>query len=196
MYELEEHKEAGGPDTAPEEYWGAYREELQTLSAKKHKGLFSVWSQQIDKLIDGFCSEIVHCWRKDHPSYQEFVLKAKLERTQNEIEYLKSELKRARSHDLENFIRRSDGFFASILAKSEEQLQSGLHFEVQKSEDGEHWEVVTGYCCLGGCDMGVYLFAAKRDALLYAAILDAVGYQPSHNIACPTCYAEYMKDCL
>ena len=196
MLELKQHREAKGPDAAPEEYWNAYREELGMLSAKRHKGPFSMWRQKIDELIDAFCGEVIHCWRKDHPSYQEFVLKAKLERAQNDVEYLKSELKQARSHDLENFIRRSDGFFASILAKSEEQLQSGLHFEVQKSEDGEHWEVVTGYCCLGGCDMGVYLFAAKRDALLYAAILDAVGYQPSHNTACPACYVDYMKDCL
>lgn len=196
MLELKQHREDEGPDAAPEEYWDAYREELGTLSARGHKSLFSIWRQQIGELIDGFCSVIVYHWRKNHPSYQEFVLKAKLERAQNDIEYLQGELKRARSHDLENFIRRSDGFFANILAKSEEQLQSGLHFEVQKSEDGEHWEVVTGYCCLGGCDMGVHLFAARRDALLYAAILDAVGYQPSHHAACPACYAEYMKDCL
>lgn len=196
MLELKQHREAEGPDAAPEEYWDAYREELGTLSAKRHKGPLSMWRQKIDELIDDFCGEAIHCWRKDHPSYQEFVLKAKLERAQNDVEYLKSELKRARSHDLENFIQKSDGFFARILGKSDEQLESGLHFEVQKPEGYKLWQVETGYCCLCGCEMGVHQFATKRDALLYAAILDAVGYKPYYNSACPACYVDYMKDCL
>ena len=44
------------------------------------------------------------------------------------------------------------------------------------------WETVTEHCCLGGCDMGVYTFPTERDALLFAALLQAAGYHPPHNI--------------
>ena len=44
--------------------------------------------------------------------------------------------------------------------------------------------------------MGVYTFPTERDALLFAALLQAIGYHPPHNIACPACYAEYHKDCI
>ncbi|MDO5595040.1 MAG: hypothetical protein Q4G01_09575, partial [Eubacteriales bacterium] len=69
-------------------------------------------------------------------------------------------------------------------------------FPIRKSETGDGWETVTGFCCLGGCDMDVYHFRTERDALLFAVLLAAVGYKPPHNIACPACYEEYMKDSL
>lgn len=55
---------------------------------------------------------------------------------------------------------------------------------------------MTEYCCLGGCDMGIYSFDRERDALLFAALLSALGHKPSHNTACSACYAEYRKDCV
>ena len=58
------------------------------------------------------------------------------------------------------------------------------------------WEAVTSFCCLGGCDMDVYPFPSERDALLFAALLKAVGYQPPHNVACAECYQEYMSEQL
>lgn len=121
----------------------------------------------------------------------------KIRQLQDETDRLQKKLDEARAHsyDREKFIRECDGLFASILTKSDEQLRCGLRFNVQKKE-GAQWAVVTGYCCLGGCDIGVYTFAAERDALLYAALLEAVGFRPSHNTACPACYTEYMKDCL
>ena len=42
--------------------------------------------------------------------------------------------------------------------------------------------------------MDVYTFPTERDALLFAALLQAAGYHPPHNIACSSCYAEYQKD--
>ena len=42
--------------------------------------------------------------------------------------------------------------------------------------------------------MDVYPFQSERDALLFAALLKVVGYQPPHNIACEKCYQEYMTE--
>ena len=86
--------------------------------------------------------------------------------------------------------------FGKGLAETEDQLRQGLQFHVRPSENGSSWEVVTEHCCLGGCDMKAYTFLAERDALCFAALLKAVGYEPPHNFACPACYAEYMKDCI
>ena len=83
--------------------------------------------------------------------------------------------------------------FGQILMKSDAQLRCEARFYVQKSENGTAWETVTEHCCLGGCDMGVYTFSNERDALLFAALLQAAGYRPPHNIACPACYAEYRE---
>ena len=84
--------------------------------------------------------------------------------------------------------------FCSVLKKSDDQLRQTLRFCVQRSEDGMAWETVTQHCCLGGCDMDVYTFPTERDALLFAALLQAAGYHPPHNIACSSCYVEYQKD--
>lgn len=77
---------------------------------------------------------------------------------------------------------------------TEEQLKGVSGFSVRKSETGDGWETVAGFCCLGGCDMDVYPFQSERDALLFAALLKAVGYQSPHNIACEKCYQEYMSE--
>ena len=84
--------------------------------------------------------------------------------------------------------------FSTVLKQANDQLMQTLRFCVQRSEDGAAWETVTKHCCLGGCDMDVYTFPTERDALLFAALLQAAGYRPPHNIACPACYAEYQKD--
>jgi hypothetical protein len=76
----------------------------------------------------------------------------------------------------------------------DEELGESTPFSVRQSESGPGWETVTGFCCLGGCDMDVYRFQSERDALLFAVLLKAVGYQPPHNIACAECYQEYMSE--
>ena len=81
-----------------------------------------------------------------------------------------------------------------ILLMPDEELGESTPFSVRQSESGPGWETVTGFCCLGGCDMDVYRFQSERDALLFAVLLKAVGYQPPHNIACAECYKEYMSE--
>ncbi len=81
-----------------------------------------------------------------------------------------------------------------ILLMPDEELGESTPFSVRQSESGPGWETVTGFCCLGGCDMDVYRFQSERDALLFAVLLKAVGYQPPHNIACAECYQEYMSE--
>lgn len=190
---------ADDPATSQEDYWGAYQGELERLNGVEAKhGLFSKWKRRLEGLRDQICSRLVMGWHKDRPSYQEFVLHDQLRRSQENVTFLQEELKKAREriYGLERTSRECDGRLASVLAKSDKQLRDGLRFDVRKAEAGEQWEVVTEHCCLGGCDMGIYEFAAERDALLFAALLDMVGFKPSHNTACPTCYAEYIKDCV
>ena len=79
-----------------------------------------------------------------------------------------------------------------VLQMTDAQLREISRFRVQEDESGDSWETVTGFCCLGGCDMDVYPFQSERDALLFSVLLKAMGYQPPHNIACEKCYQEYM----
>ncbi len=190
---------ADDPATPPEDYWAAYQEELERgNSATAKRGLLSKWMRHLERLRDQLCSQLLMDWRKDHPSYQEFVLQAQLRRSQENVAFLQEELKKVREriYGLERTSRECDGRLASVLAKSDVQLRAGLHFDVRKAEAGEQWEVVTEHCCLGGCDTGIYSFAEERDALLFAALLDTVGFKPAHNTACSACYAEYIKDCV
>ncbi len=83
-----------------------------------------------------------------------------------------------------------------VLCMPVEQLREASRFSVQRTEDGTGWETVTGFCCLGGCDMEVYSFPLERDALLFSVLLKTVGYQPPHNIACSDCYRDFLKDHL
>lgn len=93
---------------------------------------------------------------------------------------------------MKRFILRDT--ISAILLMPNEKLREISRFPVRKSKSGEVWETVTGFCCLGGCDMDVYRFQSERDALLFAALLKAVGYQPPHNVACAECYREYMSE--
>lgn len=111
-------------------------------------------------------------------------LEALLEETQKENRRLKGRLEHQRA------------FIAPLLQKSDAELRDTSAYYCAPSKDGRHWEVVTEYCCLGGCDMGIYPFERERDALLFAALLTALGHKPSHNTACSDCYAEYMRDCV
>lgn len=122
----------------------------------------------------------------------------KLEDRAQEIRYLRLQLAQARADSPKPRPRESElpPLFSAVLEKTDAQLRQEARFHVQRSEDGMSWETVTEHCCLGGCDLGVYTFPTERDALLFAALLQAAGYRPPHNIACPACYAEYQKDCI
>ena len=85
---------------------------------------------------------------------------------------------------------------SKVLQMTGAQLREISRFHVQEDESGAGWETVTGFCCLGGCDMDVYPFQSERDALLFSVLLNVVGYQPPHNIACAECYQEYISEQL
>lgn len=107
----------------------------------------------------------------------------------------------------------------SVLSKSTEDLASTeLRFAVIPAEADESefvfddepgeaaaeaalqsasgkWDVVTGYCQLGGCEFTTS-FEDRRSALIYAATMTLLGQRPSTNTACNRCYAEYIRDCI
>lgn len=85
---------------------------------------------------------------------------------------------------------------SKVLQMTDAQLREISRFHVREVENGAGWETVTGFCCLGGCDMDVYPFPSERDALLFSVMLKEIGYRPPHNVACHACYEEHMKDCL
>lgn len=118
-------------------------------------------------------------------------------------EDLERELRRTQAQLVEacaeiTALRRQKGdlrpALARVLKKTGEELRAYRYCAVQPAEDTCEWEAVTERCCLGGCDMGVYTFSAEREALLFSALLEAIGYRPDHNTACSSCYAEYRKD--
>ena len=83
---------------------------------------------------------------------------------------------------------------SKVLQMTDAQLRDISRFPVRRDGEDSGWETVIGFCCLGGCDMDVYSLQSDLDALLFAALLKVVGYQPPHNIACEKCYQEYMTE--
>lgn len=157
------------------------------MTAARIKTVLHRWSQQL-----GVFSSKLRC----KPNRQAAAFEKKLAERDREIQRLKLQLAQAWA-DLPKLRQRASELparFDAVLKKSDAQLRAELRFCVQISEDGASWEAVTEHCCLGGCDMDIYTFRSEREALLFAALLQADGYQPPHNIACPACYAEYRKD--
>lgn len=132
------------------------------------------------------------------PDGETYDLLEMLEKKQRDIRYLEFQLAKTRADqfELEQKPMELRDTIAGILKESDEQLRSTARFQVWRAETDSGWEVVTDHCCLGGCDLNSYTFSSERDALLFAQLLDMVGYHPPHNIACPACYEEHMKDCI
>ena len=147
------------------------------------------WKQSPGAVLRGF---------GHRPGRGEDAFVQKLEESTQEIRYLRLQLAQAQADIPKPWPRENElpSLFGAVLEKTDAQLRQEARFHVQRSEDGMSWETVTEHCCLGGCDLGVYTFPTERDALLFAALLQAAGYRPPHNIACPACYAEYQKDCI
>ena len=142
-------------------------------------------------------------WVRSHigrcfPDVETYRLLKRLEEKQRDIKYLEFQLARVRAEkfDLEQRSLELRDIIACALNEPVDRLRSTVRFHVREAESGSCWEVVTDHCCLGGCDMNIYGLPSERDALLFARLLDAVGYRPPHNIACPSCYAVYMRDCV
>lgn len=123
-------------------------------------------------------------------------LRQELEKKHRDINYLKFQLTKTRADKFELEQKPSElrDIIAAILNEPVEELRIAVRFPVREADSG--WEAVTDHCCLGGCDLNVYDFPSERDALLFARLLDVVGYRSPHNIACPACYEEHMKDCI
>lgn len=154
--------------------------------------------QWLDHLCDKICERLaIHMAKKQH-SYQEFVLKNQLNKVRTNNKFLQLQLTKTRAdlYELQQRPQKLRDVISEILLLTEEQLRTVSGFSVQKSKTGDNWETVTGFCCLGGCDMDVYPFQSERDALLFSVLLKEIGYQPPHNMACSSCYNEYMKDNL
>lgn len=60
--------------------------------------------------------------------------------------------------------------------------------------DGK-WYVYLSLCQLGGCDFNGVPFETEREAFEEAVFLTLQGKEPNFH-ACPSCYREYLKDCI
>lgn len=156
------------------------------------------WLQHLEHVWDEYRCYRRWCKRVRRPSYEVFRLQRQLEEKRCDLRYLQFQLAKARADNTDLLRRKEDTprMFEQVLRKTDALLRREARFCVQRSETGTMWETVTTHCCLGGCDLDVYTFPTERDALLFAALLQAAGYRPPHNIACPACYAEYHKDCI
>lgn len=76
---------------------------------------------------------------------------------------------------------------------SNDDLQKVSNFSVYE-DDGKSI-LSHSICQLGGCDFDDEEFPTFRDALLEAARLSLIGQKPDYH-ACPSCYAEYMREML
>lgn len=83
---------------------------------------------------------------------------------------------------------------AEIFKMPDHALQGLASYPVQPTKDALAWETVTAQCCLGGCDMDIYTFLTEREALMFSALLNVIGYRSPHNIACHACYEEYIRE--
>ena len=160
------------------------------------KQFFLTCHQWLDDLFDKICERLaIHMAKKQH-SYQEFVLKNQLNKVRTDNKFLQSQLTKTQAdlYELQQRPQKLRDVISEILLLTEEQLRAVTRFPVQKSKTGDNWETVTGFCCLGGCDMDAYPFQLERDALLFSVLLKEIGYQSPHNITCEKCYQEYMSE--
>ncbi len=162
------------------------------------KQLFLICRQWLDTLCDKICERVAAYMAKKQHSYQEFVLEDKLKKVRTDNKFLQLQLTKTRAdlYELQQRPRELRAVISEVLLLTKEQLRAVSRFPVRKSETGDSWETVTGFCCLGGCDMDIYPFPSERDALLFSVMLKEIGYRPPHNVACHACCEEYMKDCL
>lgn len=152
----------------------------------------------LEAALYAFCGELSGDRGLFRGSYREFLLRQKLEDKERDVKYLQFQLAKARADvsELQQLRTSAAEVFAEVLSRNDEQLRQSPAHIVRETADKTAWEVVTAHCCLGGCDLDVYTFPTERDAQLYSALLKAVGHHVPNNRACPTCYAEYMKDCI
>lgn len=75
----------------------------------------------------------------------------------------------------------------------EELRQTACRYQVVPLDGGSRWAVVREHCVFCGCTLETVPFRTERDALLYAALLQAAEYRPKNSLSCSRCYSEYLE---
>ncbi len=138
------------------------------------KDFFSVCQKKIDTFFERVYDHLA-AYMEDEEinrySFRELALEDKLDHVKLDNKFLQLQLTKTRAdlHELQKRPQELKDVISRILLMSDEELQISSQFSVRRSESGPGWETVTGFCCLGGCDIDVYPFPSKRDALLFAA---------------------------
>lgn len=113
-----------------------------------------------------------------------------------DAKYLRLQLIRVRAEntDLRN---QTNGLWMKCsepFHMTQEQLREyACRYAIREADGKTDWLVVVNHCVFCGCDLKTVAFSTERDALLYAALLQMIGYQPKHNLSCQSCYEEYEK---
>ena len=115
---------------------------------------------------------------------------------EQDARYLRLQLTklRAENNDLRN--RNNDLWVkcSELFHMTQDQLWTvACRYEIQKADSKAGWQVVVNHCVFCGCGLETVAFSTKRDALLYAALLQTAEYQPKRTLSCPSCYEEYEK---
>ena len=110
-------------------------------------------------------------------SYHEYVLEKKLEQSWSDIHYLQYQLAKVRADNTALQLQRNElaDVFADVLTRPDGLLKRTAAFTVQKVLDDTEWGVVTERCPVTGEDSNIYVFSTEREALVFAALLEAVG---------------------
>lgn len=82
-----------------------------------------------------------------------------------------------------------------MYGKSEFSVYQSVDDEEEEIKGDGRWYLYKAICQLGGCDHRGVPFDTEKEALEEAMILTLVGRKPEIT-PCPSCYAEYLKDCL
>ena len=110
--------------------------------------------------------------------------------------YLRFQLikQRAENTDLRNQANELLAKSSELFHMTQDRLRtSACRYEIREAQGRTGWLVVVNRCVFCGCGLETVAFSMERDALLYAALLQTVGYQPKRNLSCPSCYEEYEK---
>jgi len=118
-----------------------------------------------------------------------------LEDEEQRLKYLQIQLTKLRADNTELQSRADDWQkdFSALFSMPLGQLRAlASRYEVWGS-DGKGWFIAVEHCVFCGCALEIVPFQTERDALLYAALLQTVGYRPKHNLSCSSCYHEYEE---
>lgn len=76
-----------------------------------------------------------------------------------------------------------------------EEMRIDNGFPIHYNSEDNVWLVCRSICQLGGCEFNAAIFSTEIDALKFAMRLTLEGKKLSVH-ACPSCYREYIIDCI